>query len=363
MVTGPDRLARLLDGHRPDWAGDPTRDAELVDLATLARELEHLPVPGPDPQFRANLRDTLMSAAARTLPADMTPPDRRRPALLSRIPRARCALVAVAAVLVATASAVAVSADSAPGDRLYPVKRAAEDVQLAMTGGTAHAALHLDHAHRRAVEAATATGTDLTAVLDDLDADVHAGVRGYAEAAVDRDDASLLDPVDTAVADIREALWVAMAPADPSGRTRITGSLALLDTVDLRVAELRRGIELGCPPSGGDDELGPLPGECVALPPADERAPVAGVPPAATATVPPGGHGPGGPAPAAEPEPNGGTEPDSGSDPDSGGDDPPASPGLSPSPTPEPTDAPDGSDDDGGLLGGLGDLIDGLLGG
>lgn len=362
MTGADDRLAPLLDGRRPDWHGDPDADAALVRLATLARDLRDLPTPDPDPQFRAALRDTLMVQAARTLPDAATAP--RRPAVLSRIPHARAALVTAAAVTaLAVAGGVAASAGAKPGDALYGVKRTSEDVQLALTGGTAEAKLRLDHAHRRAVEAATVTGADLDAVLDDLDADVHAGVSLFAQAAVDRTDAGLLDPVDTAVADIRGALWVATAPAQPSGRSRIAGSLDLLDDVDLRVVELRRSLDLGCASSARGDELGPLPGDCVALPPpagADrDRAEVSGVPPAVTDIAPPDGDAPGALAPGDNP----GDKPDGGDEPDGGGEDPqqPASPGLLPSP--EPTDGPEEPDDDGGLLGGLGDLIDGLLGG
>ncbi|HEV8534684.1 MAG TPA: DUF5667 domain-containing protein [Candidatus Limnocylindria bacterium] len=81
--------------------------------------------PVPREQFRKELRARLMSEAVVVL----APRSSTAPFFL----RFRPALAAAAAVVLVLAGATSASASSLPGDPLYVVKRAGEDVRLALT--------------------------------------------------------------------------------------------------------------------------------------------------------------------------------------------------------------------------------------
>jgi hypothetical protein len=152
-----DELARALDGH--DSADPSVRP--LVAVADRVRAA----ATDPSPEFRLALRERLMVAAETELvPARRSPahdsgpaPVRRarpaRPSLGDRL-RRRLSVVAAAAVVAgAGVSVVAISAQSLPGDALYPVKRAGEDVQLLVrTDPATEGRLQLEHARTRLEE-------------------------------------------------------------------------------------------------------------------------------------------------------------------------------------------------------------------
>ncbi|MGQ9682644.1 MAG: DUF5666 domain-containing protein [Anaerolineae bacterium] len=128
-------IARLRHGssHKPTVPMEPPTDdvARLVDLAARLCELAVTPPPPPG-ALRAG-RERLLAASRA---ANHRLRSRRRFATLLR--PVACRWVAAAAVCLAlmtaflASSGAIASASSLPGDPFYPVKRAAESVQLAL---------------------------------------------------------------------------------------------------------------------------------------------------------------------------------------------------------------------------------------
>ena len=111
---------------------DEGLDARYADLLELVTALRAEPAPEARPEFVADLRTQLMAAAEAALAPD--PAARaveRRVPVVRRSPRERRLAVAVGGFAIISASAsMAVAAQSAlPGDTLYPLKRAIENVQ------------------------------------------------------------------------------------------------------------------------------------------------------------------------------------------------------------------------------------------
>lgn len=124
-------------GRSPFQRRLSAHDALLGQLNDLG---ENLPLGGgPDPAFRARLRETLMSE---TLPAAPRRPERRPLRWLSPLLAAGLATAMVLSVIV-TYRAV-------PGDMLYPLKRAAEGAIIELNPDKAGSAL--DAAGKRAEE-------------------------------------------------------------------------------------------------------------------------------------------------------------------------------------------------------------------
>lgn len=141
----PDELDRLIDGLL-DGADDPrdgatTRHAyALLNAARDVRSLADEPVPTA---ARDRHLAAIRAAAAGSAPVASTG------GWLSTL-RRRAAAVAAATTLAFSATgggAVALAQDANPGDPLYGVKRASENVALAVTNDDAR--LHLSFAERR----------------------------------------------------------------------------------------------------------------------------------------------------------------------------------------------------------------------
>jgi len=140
-----EEFQRRVDGETGPARGD------LADLATLVDELRALPAVQPRAEFSADLRDRLMSAAPDALAAGpaaaatesdsevaekltvghLTDPVTRR-----RHQRRVTTLVAAMIVAGGTASAGYASQAALPGDTLYPVKRAIENLDAGFASGT-----------------------------------------------------------------------------------------------------------------------------------------------------------------------------------------------------------------------------------
>ncbi|WP_372727206.1 DUF5667 domain-containing protein [Nocardioides sp.] len=125
-----DDFAALVEGN-PTSGSTGMRDADLLTVVELLREV---PEVNPRPSFVANLRDRLMLAAGTALVPST--PERLT---LPLSPRARDRRIAAAFggfALVGATTSLAMAAQSAlPGDVLYPMKRAIENVQTGVTVG------------------------------------------------------------------------------------------------------------------------------------------------------------------------------------------------------------------------------------
>lgn len=86
------------------------------------------------------------------------------------------ALIIVALLIAAGTGTVAASSGSLPGEPLYPVKRFAEQAQLALTPASARPSLHLKFAEKRLdeIEKLAAAGLIRTEALDNLAAETEA---------------------------------------------------------------------------------------------------------------------------------------------------------------------------------------------
>ncbi|MEP7004212.1 MAG: DUF5667 domain-containing protein [Chloroflexota bacterium] len=113
-----------------------------------------LPRPEPRDAFKRALRSQLMSQAATTLVG--------RETTWSRFQRLfmRPAIALAAVVLLLTGGAGKAAADSLPGDAVFPLKRAVEQVQLAFAvDDTTRLRILAEHADHRLIELAESIGT------------------------------------------------------------------------------------------------------------------------------------------------------------------------------------------------------------
>ncbi|MFC4589021.1 DUF5667 domain-containing protein [Sphaerisporangium corydalis] len=137
------------------WAAITRRKPHTHFVARL-NEIGGEPGNGPRPDFRTRLRGELLAArAAGADPGPEATGRRRRPPFLMRLRPGVLIVVVTGLLLVACVGAYA----SVPGDRLYPIKRAAEATLLSLTTDDAERAQReLNAAHSRATEAAALLG-------------------------------------------------------------------------------------------------------------------------------------------------------------------------------------------------------------
>ncbi|HVM14021.1 MAG TPA: DUF5667 domain-containing protein, partial [Egibacteraceae bacterium] len=156
--TDVDALARLLDGD-PTLNGEAT--VETRALGQLAHVLATQPVyppPEPRPEFKAELRATLVDAARSQKPAPSAL-TRLREGVQTATARwrysARMAAATGVTALALSGGGLAVAADRAlPNDVLYPAKLVLEDVRIALVRDeVARGEAHLAQASRRIAEA------------------------------------------------------------------------------------------------------------------------------------------------------------------------------------------------------------------
>lgn len=171
-----EEFARLLDDPSP--ARVPADRRELLAVVTALRET---PPVEPRPEFVSELRARLMSAADTLLvPAPATAATAPETARLTLPPRRRrrerrlAAAVGGLALVGATTSMALASQTALPGDSLYPVKRAIEDVHVRISSGGADTGevLLQDAAGRLAEVSALSRGDevpDASVVADTLD--------------------------------------------------------------------------------------------------------------------------------------------------------------------------------------------------
>ena len=126
-------------------------DARYAEFLEIVASLRSVPAPAPRPEFVASLRERLMTAAETELVPGPPRPADDRLALPTRRPRERRLAAAVGGLaIVGATTSMAVAAQSAlPGDLLYPLKRASENV---------HPGISVDEGERGATLLANAEG-------------------------------------------------------------------------------------------------------------------------------------------------------------------------------------------------------------
>lgn len=317
-------MSLVRGGRRADLFADlleaqgRTDDPEVAPALALATALRAVPAArGPRPEFRDALRQRLVAVATvQGVGATAQSPSVRMRELGGswRFQRRMAVLAGSAAALTAFAGVGLGASRSLPGDPLYGMKRATEDVQLAVTfGAEAKGKRHLEFARTRLDEvealvgrssalsdfmpgAAGALGplteaaktSTILATLRDMDNETRAGADTLVDVATSSGSIEPLRALDDFTqeqfADIRDVL-----PALPeAARPRARMSLSLLSAVAARTVDIATSVPGGTP--GG---------------PAQSPTPTA------TLTPTPGHNGSGGSAPTTGTGPDG--EPTSGS--------------------------------------------------
>jgi hypothetical protein len=268
---------------------DPAASTDPVISGLLHRLSAVPPPPGPSPEFTAQLHAQLVAVTPRLVAEEATGTAQRRGRRwLSgrRFPLRRPLAVAGALVVIFAlllGGAVWLSSSSLPGDSLYGLKRASENVQLSLTGGTgARAKEYLTLAKRRANEAAallsrasapaagagpqpaesisTRTAKLITDTLGDADSDLRNASRLLTEQAVTNRSADplrlLLDAVPDQISRLT-SIVNRIAPGQLHERALASEQLAVrvLD----RANRLRADLGCSCLTGTPSDDLGPLP--------------------------------------------------------------------------------------------------------
>ncbi|GAA4696166.1 hypothetical protein Prum_047310 [Phytohabitans rumicis] len=356
-----ERFAQLLDeadGGRRHHVRSRS-DEDLNSLVSVRdRVLAARPDVEIDSDFRTGLRAMLIAKAERDgigatavdAPEPDYPPEAVRPKFTGRRIRARGAvIIGVAVGAIAVSGMSAASENAMPGDALYGVKRSTERAQLALASSdVTRGQLFLDFASTRLAEAEAVRrdSAGFADVLGDMDGDTRQGVKLLNTAAVQRQDDTPLDAIDSFVTSQRKQITRMLDPISGASRDRALESLTLLDQVSQRAKALRGTLDCSGTATAGTDPLGPKPSTCWAGPGqgqsgngrGTEPQQRDGAQPAPTRTE---NEGPGGPSGG------NGTTPST------------AAPTAS-TPADQPAPSPSSTDD--GLLDGLGRILGDLLG-
>ena len=223
---------------------------ELADLVALTGALapaEH----APRPEFRAALRERLVTEAAERVPATVPPPRRTEPAgPTGRRRRLRTAVATVTLAAVVTgAGAAAASTRALPGDPLYGLKRQIEDVQLALAGSDLdrgrelleQAETRLSEAERLAASSGASepeTQRRLSTALAEMDRATAAGAAALTESYRATGDEEPMLLLDRFVVDQQERLQDLMVLLDPSLRARVRATLDELERLESMASAL-----------------------------------------------------------------------------------------------------------------------------
>ncbi len=261
----------------------------------LVTRLRGLPVgPMPDARFRSELRSQLVSITARIIAESATDASQvarvttksTRAAtadVLRAFRRPFLAFASSAAVLVMLLGlAVFISGNSLPGDSLYGIKRASENVQLSLAGSDlARGQTYLALARNRAKEAAELLGRPnalagsatvaaggisehvtslVTETLASADSDSRSGMQLLGKSAVRAVSAEPLSKLD-AWLPVQRASLTETRDRIPAGalHDRAQGSLDLLQRISARKLAVTRNLGCPCLGQATSDDLGPLP--------------------------------------------------------------------------------------------------------
>jgi hypothetical protein len=229
-------------------------------------------------------RQSPTAAVATTSPTQTTRP-RHAGGFALRLPRVRLGRAfAIATAVVTTfalllGGAVWMSRKALPGDTLYGLKRASEQLQLATAGSNVDKAKdYLDFARTRAGEVQALVGnandTDtaglIRSTLASADSDLKSASALLARQAVQSKSASPLDTL-MSWAPGQLARLQEIAAALPAGplRQHAQSSAALVSAAETRANALMPQLGCSCLGSAGSDALGPLPCTSCAAQPAN----------------------------------------------------------------------------------------------
>ena len=296
-----DLRSRLLPlGRYPD----PATSSDPV-ISALVNRLAALPPPKADPEFRAELRAQLVAVTPRLVAEGVTAEASAEPrrgteralggvrAVWHRVP-VRRPLVAVGILLAVFAllltGAVLLSRTTLPGDSLYGLKRARENIQLSLTSGDgARGKEYLTLAKRRVNEAAkllarsgasgpaAAGGINahtaglISGTLTDADSDLRNASRLLTGQAART---SSVDPLQLLLewSPGQASRLTLIANRIPAGalHNRVVSSKLLTDRVLERANRLHADLGCSCLVQTSSDDLGPLPcaSPCRPTPPA-----------------------------------------------------------------------------------------------
>lgn len=249
----------------------------------LIRRLRDLPAgPSPDLRFTSELRSQLVSIAPRIIAESASEhaglggqANPSRAGFLGKLRRPLIAFVGAAAVLTMLLSlAVWMSHGALPGQSLYGIKRASENVHLSLADSDAERAkAYLQQATSRATETTKlvkATGQPqqpsghlanlLAATLGSADSDTRSGIELLGKLAVAQSSTAPITGINDWVSQQRGRLTELenRLPAG-SARSRTATSLALLQRVATRLAAWQTALDCRCQSVSHSDELGPSP--------------------------------------------------------------------------------------------------------
>jgi hypothetical protein len=238
-----DALARLLDGDLPD--GDAPAEARA--LGAFAKALEGSAAAPPAFAGKSDLRAALIEAA-REQAATPTLLARIRGSITETTTRwrysTRLAAATGASAMALSGGGVALASQQAlPGDALYGVKLALEDVGLLFAGDQAqrgeqqltNAGERMDEA-RRSAEAGNMDAA--MRALREADEAGRAGARDIIQASQNRGDPSLLDLLATFSTQQRERLTALLPLLSGDAELVANDVMVALNRIDQRVAVL-----------------------------------------------------------------------------------------------------------------------------
>ncbi|MEU7002827.1 DUF5667 domain-containing protein [Nonomuraea sp. NPDC046570] len=211
---------------RPRWWPFATAQSSQARLLDRLTELQSVPLGGgPDPEFRARLREGLMSASLEA-PERAARPSRRRHRA-ARVPWLS-QLVTAGLALSMMASAF-VTYQAVPGDTLYPLKRAAESTLLRLSADDAELAQReLISARTRAEEVAALLGSPgggphVGATLQEMEETTRSALSKLARVAPRSKD------IDTFAKDQREVVEPFLPQMDRAQQDQTNGYLDYID--------------------------------------------------------------------------------------------------------------------------------------
>ncbi len=275
-----------------------SRDPRVLSLVEVLKSVDYAPAPSPD--FRAELRAQLVAVAPRII-SESTPAE-AEPAAAGPVPVAPGArshhrrftrpvaltLGVAAAFLLLFGGAVWQSQKSLPGDSLYGLKRASENVQLALSSGqTDRGDEYLSLAQTRVEEArallrrdsasaagagtlagglSKSTATLIETNLASADSDLRNGTRLLDTQAVTSKTQSPISLITSWAPGQLDRLHD-LADALPQGplQNRTTTSWTLTKSALTRARTLSPAVASGCASTDDSDRLGPVP-TCAASP-------------------------------------------------------------------------------------------------